>query len=230
MKKMISFLILLMGVGICQAQGQNKDVVFIATTTPPSFQGGEEALEEYIRSRLVYPHSAIADNIEGQVLIGFKIDTLGWPHDARVLRKLHYACDSAALAIVKKMPRWTSGNPEPDLEFKLPIVFKLPDKDIRRTCDTMPRFIGGEMEMFNYIRKNLKYPVRGCHDIQGRVAIRFVVTKEGKIENPVILRSLDYYMNEEALRVVRMMPDWEPAIHEGKKVDCYFIIPIVFRV
>lgn len=230
MKKIILFLFLLMGIGICQTQGQNKDDVFNATTTLPSFPGGQEAMNEYIRSRLVYPHSAIVNNIEGQAMIGFKIDTLGWPHDVRILQRLYPACDSVALALVKKMPRWTSGNPEPDLEFKLPIVFKLPDKDIRKTCDTMPQFPGGIDSLFRFISRNLKYPVRGCHDIQGRATIRFVVTKEGKIENPVILRSLDYYMDEEALRVIRMMPDWEPAVHNSKKVDCYFIIPIVFRI
>jgi TonB family protein len=208
MKKLILLLFLLIGVTVCQAQGQNKDVAFIATTTPPSF----------------------VNNIEGQVLIGFKIDTLGWSHDVKVLHTLSLACDSVALALVKKMPRWTSGNPEPGLEFKLPIVFKLPDKDIRRICDTYPRFPGGEREMYQFIMQNLKYPVRGCHDIQGRVIIRFVVTKDGKIENPVILKSLDYYMDEEALRVIRMMPDWEPAVRNNKKVDSYFIIPIAFRV
>lgn len=224
MKKLILFLLFLPSIYLCQAQGN-------ATATPPSFRGGQNALDEYIRTRLVYPHSAITDNVEGEVLVGFKLDEYSNTSDIRILQKLHPDCDSVALAIVKNMPPWTPGNIEPGFELKLPVVFKLPNKNIRRICDTMPQFRGGVDSLYQFIRQNLKYPLI-CSEmsIQGRVVIRFVVSKEGKIINPVILKSLYYHMDEEALRLIKIMPDWEPGIHNKEKVDCYYTIPIVFRL
>jgi len=61
--------------------------------------------------------------------------------------------------------------------------------------------------------------------------IKFVITKEGKLVDPIILRGIDYHFDQEALRVVKLMDGkWKAASHRGKSVDCYYIIPIVFRL
>lgn len=65
---------------------------------------------------------------------------------------------------------------------------------------------------------------------QGRVIIRFIVTKQGKIAKPAIIKSLTSAADKEALRVINLMPDWIPGKHKGELVDVYYTIPIVFRL
>lgn len=228
MKKLLFLFALIIQSVVFVAQDRDS-LIFISTTTPPTFSGGAEAMEEYIRSRLVYPSKAIQDSIEGRVLVSFYVDSCGYINNIRILESLHPACDSVALSVVKGMPKWIPSKSEPYMEFKLPIIFTFPDKNIKTVCDTMPCFPGGMDSLFQFIHRNLKYPVRGDYCIQGRVIIRFVVTREGKIKDPVVRRGIEYYFDEEALRVVRLMPDWEPAIHNGEKVDCYFTLPMLFR-
>lgn len=229
MRKIILFIVLILCVSLVHGQ-QERSAVFLTTTTPPTFPGGEEAMMQYIKSRLVYPSEAVDSDIQGKVLVGFSIDSFGYVKNIRLLEGIHPACDSVALNIISDMPRWSPSKSEPDIEFTLPFIFTLPDERIRTVCDTMPQFPGGMDSMFQFINRNLKYPVMDDCSIQGRVVIRFVVTKKGEVKDPVVIRSVQRFFDNEALRVIDLMPDWEPAIHRGKKVDCYFTLPVAFRL
>lgn len=228
MKKLLFLFVLLTYSVVFVAQ--DEEILYL--DIPPSFPGGEKVMTEYIKSRLVYPHSALDNKVEGRVILRFIVTESGYLDSIKVVKGLHPACDSVAISIVKRMPRWISGTdngtPVP-VYYTLPIIFRLPDKNIKTVCEVMPRFSGGMDSMSQFINRNLKYPVRGDYCIHGRVVIRFIVTKEGKVKDPVIRRGIEYYFDEEALRVIRLMPDWEPAMHNGEKVDCYFIIPLLFN-
>lgn len=117
------------------------------------------------------------------------------------------------------------------LTFSLASTAQNVSDTIYRECDTMPEFPGGWKEYYKFKNLNLKYPIRdGDYDhIQGRVTVRFVVTKEGKIESPTIIKGLDLYCDKEALRIVSIMPDWIPGRRNGEAVNVYFHLPIVFR-
>lgn len=212
------------------AQEKNNNI-FYSTTTPPVFPGGDEALKEFIGERLVYPYSARKDSIQGRVFVRFRIDSIGYVRDAYVAKGIHPDCDSAALKIVRQMPRWIPSKSEPNMIFTLPIIFKLPDDKVMSVCEIMPEFEGGTEAMFKFINCNLRYPTIGDSDVQGRVMIKFVITKEGKLVDPIILRSIGYHFDQEALRVVKLMDGkWTAASHRGKSVDCYYIIPVAFRL
>lgn len=99
------------------------------------------------------------------------------------------------------------------------------------TVEQMPSFPGGEIEMQRFIRDNLKYPVIAQENgIQGRVTIRFVVTKDGTISDVQVLRGIDASCDKEAVRVVKSMPKWIPGKQNGRNVPVYFTLPVVFKL
>lgn len=99
------------------------------------------------------------------------------------------------------------------------------------TVEQMPTFPGGEAEMQKFIGENLKYPVVAQENgIQGRVTIRFVVTKDGTISDVQVVRGIDASCDKEAVRVVKAMPKWIPGKQNGRNVPVYFTLPIVFRL
>lgn len=92
-------------------------------------------------------------------------------------------------------------------------------------------FKGGQQALINYLRDNIKYPEKALEaGIQGRVMVRFVVTKEGKVRHAKVVKGADPLLDEESLRVISIMPDWIPAENGGKKVNSYYTLPITFRL
>ena len=97
--------------------------------------------------------------------------------------------------------------------------------------EVMPSFRGGQQKLMQFISDNLRWP-EGCDDscIQGRVVISFMIEKDGSITEPKVVKSLDPAFDKEALRVVEMMPKWNPAKVNGKVVRSSFRLPINFRL
>jgi TonB family protein len=99
--------------------------------------------------------------------------------------------------------------------------------------EKMPEFKGGIDSLMSYIKRNLKYPEwEKENKIEGRVFVNFVVDKNGKINDPKILRSVQGSKNfdNEAIRVITSMPDWTPGQQDGKNVDVQFNLPINFKL
>ena len=66
--------------------------------------------------------------------------------------------------------------------------------------------------------------------MQGKVIVQFVVNKDGSIVDPVVVRSVDPYLDKEALRVIKTMPKWKPGKQRGKPVRVSYTVPINFRL
>lgn len=97
--------------------------------------------------------------------------------------------------------------------------------------DQDPSFPGGDLACMEWLRDNIKYPAEAIEKwIEGRVIVTFVVTKDGKITNAEVVRPADPLLNEEALRVLRFMPDWIPAKRNGQNVDLQYTLPLTFRL
>ena len=95
------------------------------------------------------------------------------------------------------------------------------------------KFIGGEDEQVKFIKNNLKYPVNALKNgIQGTVFIKFIVEKDGGInKNSVeVRRSIDPELDAEAVRVVKLMPNWTIPRQQDKPVRQNIIIPVRFRI
>ena len=92
-------------------------------------------------------------------------------------------------------------------------------------------FPGGPPRWLRFLNKTLKYPDSAVnHDIEGTVVVEFIVSKEGKVYDLKVAHSVDKYLDEEALRVMRQSPDWTPAITGGILSESYKKQPIVFKL
>ncbi|MEA4918633.1 energy transducer TonB [Proteiniphilum sp.] len=95
--------------------------------------------------------------------------------------------------------------------------------------DEPPQFPGGYSALGKFLSDNIRYPVEACDKgIQGRVICRFVVAKDGSLSGFEIMRGVDPLLDNEAIRVLRLMPNFTPAKLDGKAVNGYTSIPVVF--
>ena len=103
--------------------------------------------------------------------------------------------------------------------------------EVFQEVDEMPEFPGGFGECTKFLQQNLKYPeVPQELGIQGRVVVQFIIDRDGSIVEPKVIRSVDSYLDNEALRVISMMPKWKPGKQSGKIVRVRLTAPIMFRL
>lgn len=109
-------------------------------------------------------------------------------------------------------------------------VKKSSGKDAHENLED-PSFPGGDVACMKWLRDNIKYPKEAMEKgIEGRVIVKFVVTKNGKITNAEVVRPVDPLLEAEALRAIRSMPDWIPGKRNGQNVGLQFTLPITFRL
>lgn len=102
---------------------------------------------------------------------------------------------------------------------------------IQKKVELMPAFIGGDQALFNYIKKNVKYPKKARkEEIQGKVYVSFVIEKDGAISDVLIKKGVHELLDEEAMRVIKSMPKWTPGTQGGKPVRVQFVMPISFSL
>ena len=105
------------------------------------------------------------------------------------------------------------------------------DNDVFTQVEEMPQYPGGMKALLQYLAMNIRYPKEGMEgNIEGRVVIKFVVSKTGKVENPEVIRSVSPELDAEAIRVVNSLPAWTPGKVNGKPVACYYTLPIAFKL
>ena len=97
--------------------------------------------------------------------------------------------------------------------------------------EQMPSFPGGTQKLKEFIEENLRYP-KGLEEscVQGRVIVRFIVERNGKLSNVKVVKSGHPVLDKEALRIVKLMPRWIPGRQNGITVRVKFYIPIIFRL
>lgn len=121
------------------------------------------------------------------------------------------------------MPEYTPVfEPEPEIEMPEP-VYQFPSQ--------RASFYGGYAAMMEFMGSNLRYPALAREmNISGTVYLQFVVEKNGKISNIIVLREIAGGCTEEALRVLELMPPWEPGLQNGKPVRSSFNLPVKFSL
>jgi len=96
------------------------------------------------------------------------------------------------------------------------------------TADVMPK---PAFDLGAYLGENLHYPEKArLRNKEGRVLVKFVVNEDGSISDAELLRGFNDECDEEALRVVRNMPNWIPGKVDGKNVKVYFTLPLRFKL
>lgn len=134
------------------------------------------------------------------------------------------------IVIVSYSPirRSSSINDEPTVAVTpQPVVTK--DGEVFTVVEQSPEFPGGTSALMRFLGANIKYPAAAAYaSVQGKVFVQFVVSKQGKIRDLRILKGIGFGCDEEAVRVVSIMPDWKPAQQNGQNVAVQYNLPINF--
>lgn len=105
------------------------------------------------------------------------------------------------------------------------------EEKIFMVVEEQPSFPGGEQARMRYLSNNIEYPQLARESgIQGTVYVTFVVEKDGSVTDVRVLRGIGGGADEEAIRVVKEMPKWEPGMQRGKPVRVQFNMPIRFTL
>jgi len=97
--------------------------------------------------------------------------------------------------------------------------------------DKEPSFPGGMQEMMSFLQENLVYPEESRNaGEEGTVFVTFVVKSDGSIANVEVVQGVSTELDEEAKRVVKMMPEWEPGKFDGETVNTQFTLPVRFAL
>lgn len=105
------------------------------------------------------------------------------------------------------------------------------DKLTYKVVEKMPSYVGGDEARVKFFVENIKYPENAMKKgIQGTVYVTFIIRSDGSVTDVKILRGIGGGCDEEALRIVKMMPKWNPGESEGKPVDVAFNLPVKFKL
>lgn len=96
-------------------------------------------------------------------------------------------------------------------------------------AEQMPAFTGGETALHSYLAAQIKYPPTAWQrGLSGQVVVQFIVDEQGRVLEPIVVKTTAADFNEEARRLVWLMPRWEPGRDHGQPVRVRCTLPIVF--
>ena len=110
------------------------------------------------------------------------------------------------------------------------------EKKVEQVVESKPLTIAEKMPSFKgnvnaWLASHLNYPaVAAENGVQGKVIVRFVVGKDGSVSQASVVRSVDPALDREALRVVNLMPNWNPGMNNGQPAAVWFTLPVTFKL
>jgi protein TonB len=117
------------------------------------------------------------------------------------------------------------------VEIEAPEIVEEEAEEIFTVVENQPQPVGGYETFYKYIYEEIKYPTFALRsNVEGRVFVQFVVEKDGRLTDFVVARGIGAGCDEEALRVLRGAPSWQPGKQRGKPVRVRMILPITFKI
>ncbi len=205
----------------------------------PTFRGESYlAFADWVAEKAKYPKEAASGQISGWARMSYTVETDGSVSQIKPSPDTDPVFAGELTRVMESSPRWKSPeNAEANEPFTSEILirFQLPDKIsngiVYIMVDEMPKFPGGDAALFEFLYKTIKYPAQAKDNgIQGKVILRFIVTSEGKAENISVIRGVDPVLDNEAVRVLSLCPEWVPGKMDGKPVNGYYSVPISFAL
>lgn len=221
--------------------------------TSPQFPGGEDSLWCFIESKLDFKILNCAKH-QGRVLSYFEIDTTGKviniETNPEFTQRLNSVLNDSLIEneikrVLKLLPDWSPGlQRDKPIRLKYALPFKIPYTDFKCKTWNNPTAAYWKVDKYaqfrykgenetkesiaKFIGENGIWPSQD--DCAGIVYVRVIINEQGELSDLLILRGLDGCrgFNEEALRLVGIMPNWKPAEINGKPVKSYTVIPISF--
>lgn len=231
----------------CNRNQSNKEPENYATVEQKPMFNGEDAgkFGLWVFDNIKYPEEAYKNGAQGRVALQFVISKKGDVKDVKVVKSSgNELLDNEALRVVSMSPVWTPGKVEGkpvDVLFTFPVVFKLEGEETEAAGEAVafseveqkPTFMGDEPVQFTkWVFGQLKYPEEAKEkQIQGRVTLQFTIAKDGNVKDVTVAKSSgSKILDDEAVRIVSMSPQWEPGKHKGEPVDVRFTFPLVFKL
>ena len=232
-----------------ESQINRDDEVFSFVEQNPTFPGGLEKMYAFIGNTMTYPEAAKFAGLQGNVIAQFIVTKEGKITDITIVKSLSLETDAEAKRVVALMPNWEPGKQDGkplNVKYTLPIRFSFsrliekesslqkldnPNEPIFTQVEQSPQFSGGLEKMHQFLGKNIQYPKAAVQaNLEGTVIAKFQVTKEGKIKDIKIEKSLSPEIDAEAKRVISLMPTWEPGKQNGNPVNVEYTLPIKFSL
>ncbi|MFC0516636.1 TonB family protein [Mucilaginibacter angelicae] len=234
--------------------------VFSVVEHVPEFPGGLEAFSKFLSGNIKYPATAPEQKIQGRVIITFVVERDGALSNEKVVRGITEDLNNEALRVIKLSPKWKPGvqnNHPVRVQYSVPINFALtPDENVKfsgtsaqndtnkatgvkpnksgdvfTSVEHMPEFAGGVEAFSKFLWANVKYPkIAREKNIQGRVISVFIVEKDGTLSDIKIVKGIGYGCDDEALRVLKLSPAWNPGTQNGRPVRVKYAVPISFTL
>ena len=225
---------------------------------PPMFMGGSEAMNAFIANTMRYPDDAFDRRAQGLVVYTFVVETDGTISNIRPVRLADPSLDAEALRIIQAMPLWLPAEHRGSTvraEVTVPMFFSISPYAVRNVpaqqqtnyartdlsimenyavftvVDRMPQFERGNVDLLHFISRHICYPHDALEQgIEGRVLASFIVAPDGSISNIEIVSSDNSVLNNEAIRVLSLMPDWRPGSRNGVPVHVRVLQAVYFEI
>ena len=198
-----------------------KSYTFVKRMPQPAAGGGPVAIGRWLQCLVTIPAEVPAGRVEGRMFVNFTVGRHGEVYGATVVKALSPACDAAALAAVTRLPRLVPGY--------------LNGKAVAVNLTLRVTFYGSHWVYYPaevalaarfpapgvaaYVRRNRRVPAPKQERKSPRVFVDFVVGADGRVREPRVQQSVSARSDQEALRLVRAMPRWQPArTYQGQAV------------
>lgn len=226
--------------------------IYDAVEKPAVPVGGVEAYAQYLADKQRYPTAALQAGTQGVVTVTFVVEKTGVVSNVAVAQPVAPELDAEAIRLIKGGPRWTPAQHRGGVvrqRVSVPITFQIPagagttaggasgaaasDGSTTQlvTPDQPARPVGGTDAFFEWIQQNQKYPALARQrKIDGRVMMEFIVQKDGSLTDIKPIKKLGSGLDEEAIRLLKAAPKWQPATYKGQPMKQKMVLPVVFTL
>ncbi len=234
---------------------KSEDVFTIVEETA-TYPGGMTEWHEFVAQNFQYPAQARRLGVEGKVFVQFVVEKDGSLGEFQVLKGIGAGCDAEAMRVMALSKPWNPAKQRGKIvrqRMVMPIIFKLsnnssiadPDNaaiefnqkgneegDIVFTqVQESATYPNGMSEFYEFVSNNINYPAKAKEmGIEGKVHIQFIVEKDGKLTDLIILKGIGAGCDEEAMRLLAQSKTWNPGKQGGKVVRQRMVIPINFKL
>ncbi len=112
-------------------------------------------------------------------------------------------------------------------------IQKAPEKETTTTLNNVerqPEYPGGILEFYKFVGKNFKTPTDpAANKIQGKVIVEFMIETDGSLSEFQVIKDLGFGVGDEAIRVLKLSPKWNPGIQSGQPVRVLYTLPITIQ-
>ena len=217
--------------------------IYDAVEKPAVPAGGVAAYAQYLADHQQYPTAALRAGRQGTVNVTFIVEKTGSLSHVAVAQPLDPALDAEASRLVAAAPRWTPAEHKGQKvrqRVTVPVTFRIPGEMAPGAApdsvgaagalsETPARPVGGTEAFFAWLRAHQRYPALARQrKVAGRVLVEFLIQPDGSLTDAAVVKRLGSGLDEEAVRLIKAAPKWEPARSNGQPVKQKMLLPVVF--